>query len=245
LIKRRSLKLAGRTIIGAVNPHRDPFLERIGELALLSQMEGFANTVFHFLVEEDGRYGGDYDIFSPHVSACIAALRAKDFEVGLHASYDTFNDPERLAREKMILDDLLGKVSYGGSQHYLRFQAPDTWRYWEQVGVSSVSTMSYADHEGYRSGTCHPFHPFDLGQMCELDLWEVPLIVMDVTLAHYRGLTPVQAEARIMELAQRCKQVEGNFKLQWHNSSFDGAWKPWANVFLRVLSSLRSLLEID
>jgi hypothetical protein len=136
------------------------------------------------------------------------------------------------------MDTLLGKTNYGGRQHFLRFQVPDTWRHWEQVGLSYDATLGYADHEGFRCGTCHPFRPFDVEQNRELDLWEVPLIVMDGTLHNYRQLTPEQGEARILELAHRCQQVEGTFTLLWHNSSLSGDWLPWSKVYRRVIREL-------
>ena len=98
--------------------------------------------------------------------------------------------------------------------------------------------MTYADHEGFRWGTGNAFRPFDAEQDRELDLWARPLIVMDGTLRQYRGLAPAQGEARILELARRCKQVEGMFTLLWHNSSLDGEWHPWRTVYRRALEQL-------
>ena len=166
---------------------------------------------------------------------------SQGFEIGFHPGYDTFNDPERLAEEKDRLDAVLGKTQYGGRQHFLRFQVPNTWRHWEQIGLTYDSTMTYADHEGFRCGTCHPFRPFDVEQNRELDLWEWPLIVMDGTLRQYRGLTPEQGQARILELARRCKQVGGTFTLLWHNSSLGGEWRPWAEVYRRVVGVLAEM----
>ena len=111
-----------------------------------------------------------------------------------------------------------------------------------QVGLAYDSTMTYADHEGFRCGTCHPFHPFDTAQDRELDLWEVPLVVMDGTLCNYRDLTTEQGAARILELARRCKQVEGTFTLLWHNSSITGSWEEWFDMYARVLKRISQML---
>jgi hypothetical protein len=84
---------------------------------------------------------------------------------------------------------------------------------------------------------------FDVEQNCELDLWEVPLIVMDGTLRNYRDLTPEQGEMCILELARRCKQVEGTFTLLWHNTSLDGEWRPWREMYQRVVKTLARMQE--
>ena len=86
-----------------------------------------------------------------------------------------------------------------------------------------------------------PFPFFDIEQNRVLDLWEIPLIVMEGTLCQYRNLTPQQAESRILELASRCSQVEGTFTLLWHNSSLSHTWRPWAAMYTRVLQRLSQL----
>ena len=242
LLKRRSPSRAWQTIIEAIAqttaPDRTSYFQGIGSLAESSHKYGRGDDAFYFMAAQPGPLEGDYDPASPLMRRCIADLRRQGFEIGLHAGYHTFNDPERLAAEKARLDAVLGGTHYGGRQHNLRFEVPNTWRYWEQAGLSYDSTMTYADHEGFRCGTCHPFCPFDLQQNRELNLWEYPLIVMDGTLRDYRMLTPEQGQARIIELAQRCMQVEGTFTLLWHNTSFDWEWRPWAEVYEHVLRQL-------
>ncbi|MBD3266145.1 hypothetical protein GF373_05700 [bacterium] len=91
--------------------------------------------------------------------------------------------------------------------------------------------------------TCYPFRPFDIEQNREIDLIEIPLIVMEGTLKQYRGLTPEEGEKRILTLAKRCKRVNGVFTLLWHNTSIYGDWKPWFEMYCRVLPKLAELVE--
>lgn len=243
LLKRRSLERASSTVRNAlqqaVSPDQTEDIRGIYRLAELSNEHGLDhNEAFYFMTDGPGPLGYGYDPASPIVRESIKHLREQGLEIGLHASYHAFQNPVQLAEEKARLDTILGETCYGGRQHYLRFQVPDTWRHWERLGMTYDSTMAYANHEGFRCGTCHPFRPFDIEQNREMDIREVPLIVMDGTLRSYRGLTPEEGEARILELAQRCKQVEGVFTLLWHNSSLYGEWRPWAQMYQRVLKSL-------
>jgi hypothetical protein len=64
---------------------------------------------------------------------------------------------------------------------------------------------------------------------------------MDTTLTHYRGFSPFQGEKKILELAERCKQVEGRFTLLWHNSSFDEEWGPTGEMYRRIVGRLAEL----
>lgn len=244
LLKRRSPALATETVGDAITqilaPDRSPYLRAIYTLAALSRKHGL-DSAFYFMVSDASSPEGGYDVAAPQVRQCIAYLQEHGFEVGLHPGYDTLNNPALLAAEKARLDAILGKTRYGGRQHFLRFQVPDTWRHWEQVGLDYDSTLGYADHEGFRCGTCHPFRPFDVDQDRELHLIERPLVVMDVTLHHYRALKPAEGETRIIALARRCQQVGGEFSLLWHNSSLRGEMLPWAATYERVLERLAAM----
>ncbi len=71
------------------------------------------------------------------------------------------------------------QATWGGRQHYLRWNAPATWRNYAEAGLDYDTTLSYADHAGFRCGTCHPFPVFDVERNTALDLLEYPLIVRE------------------------------------------------------------------
>lgn len=245
LLKRQDLQRAlangAEAIVQYVAPHRTQYARGIELLADWSREHGLTNDAFYFMAAGPGPMDGDYDVASDATRRIVDRLTGQGFEIGLHAGYDTLGNPERLAEEKARLDAVLGETHYGGRQHYLRFQVPDTWRHWEQAGLAYDATMGYADGEGFRCGTCHPYRPFDLTLDAELDVWEQPLIVMDATLFSYKRLLPDEADTRIGELAQRCKQVEGTFTMLWHNSSLSGEWEPWRQVYRHALGVLAKM----
>lgn len=242
LLKRRNLSQAAQTFRQWVSPAQDPVLQGCYELADLSEQHGF-QSAFYFMAADRSPLDSGYDPCSKPVQRLIDDLRQRGHEVGFHPGYQTFGNPEQFHIEKQRMDVALGATRYGGRQHFLRFRAPDTWRHWEEAGLTCDSTLSYADHEGFRCGTCHPFQPFDIERDRPLDLWEIPLIVMEGTLKQYRNLTPEQGEERILTLAQRCKAVNGFFTLLWHNTSLQGEWTPWAAMYRRVLPQLAALEE--
>jgi hypothetical protein len=114
----------------------------------------------------------------------------------------------------------------GGRQHYLRFEVPTTWRFWDGAGLSYDSTLMFADHAGFRCGTCYEFSVFDLHRREHLKLKEVPTIVMDstVTSERYMGLgVGSGAYEFVSELRERCRLFDGNFTLLWHNNLLSDA----------------------
>jgi hypothetical protein len=183
-----------------------------------------------------------YDPARLYVRQCIDELSRRGHEIGFHPGYQAAFDAELWQQEFTRLNAAaIGVKIEGGRQHFLRFSVPDSWRLWERAGLTYDSSLSYADHEGFRCGTCHPFRPFDVEQDRERAINEIPLIVMDGTLRQYRGLTPEQGEERIITLAKRCKQVGGIFTLLWHNTALTGEWANWAPIYRRVLAQLAEM----
>lgn len=244
LLKRRSPKQAWWTVLDAiaqtVAPEQTSYFRGIHTLSKLSQQHGI-DSVFYFMAAEPGPFDNGYDLSSPILRRCIKTLRDQGIEIGFHAGYHTLKDPKRLAVEKARFDAALGIEHYGGRQHYVRFQVPDTWRHYEQLGLAYDSSVMYPDHEGYRCGTSHAFRPFDIEEDRVLDLWERPVMMMEGTLRRYRGLTLEEGETRILELARRCKAVEGTFTLVWHNWTLEGEWRPWGEMYRCVVRALAEM----
>lgn len=205
-------------------PKRDPLLLAILELAELSEHHGLSSA-FYFKTAKKSDHDSGYDIY--FAKDVIDTLLEKGFEVGFHPGYYTLDDYDRFCSEKAVLDEVLGNRAYGGRQHYLRFNIHSTLKYWSDAGLLYDSTLSYAEQEGFRCGTCHPYRFFDLANDCELNIIEYPLIIMDGTLNGYRGLSTEQALDAIITLANACKAVEGTFTLLWHNGTIHRDWKPW------------------
>ena len=243
LFKRRIPKQAWQKMVAMIKPSRDPYYTAIQSLANISQESDLGNDVFYFMMSNPSSMENDYNPQSPRITRCIKTLQEQGFKIGLHAGYRTICDPKQLSIEKERMDAILGESNYGSRQHYLRFKVPTTWRIYEQVGLSYDSSMCYADHEGFRCGTCYPFLPFDVEQNREMKITEVPLIVMDQTLRRYRKLSPDQGEVQIMQLAKRCKRVGGTFTLLWHNSSLVGEWQTWEATYRRVAKNLANMVQ--
>lgn len=216
----------------------DPVYRAITDLAALSEDLGLRGG-FYFMAAKPGKFDTGYNLRDPLLLRCIQELLNSNHEVGFHPSYYTFEDPALFSREQAAIAEVLGNGGFGGRQHYLRFKTPDTWRLWDQSGLKFDSTVGYADHEGFRCGTCHPFKPFDLARDTEMALVEIPLLAMDVTLKEYRSLTPEQGMERLALLCQRCKNVRGRFTLLWHNDSLHGEWERWSSMLKSTLSAFR------
>jgi hypothetical protein len=240
LIKRRSLDLAKQssvdTLTRLVNPRWDRYYTGIQKLARISGDYSLNNDSFYFMAADTGPFDRGYD--SALIKDSVENLVSEGFEIGLHPSYEAFDDYTRLSEEKHRMDRILGMSKYGARQHYLRFRVPETWRQFEQVGLTHDATMTYAEQPGFRCGSCYAYYPFDIEMNCQINILEYPLVVMDGALKSSQTITPEQGEAQILQLAQCCKSVQGTFTLLWHNTSLDGSWQQWAEMYNRVVYKL-------
>ena len=246
LIQRHSLGSAYGTIkAGAgqvLNNDHNACIKGIDFLANASLEYGFHST-FNFLARKDADpfLGSGYDPRSKLVINQIQQLQKQGFEIGYHASYNTMNDLDMLIDEKKILVDVIGSDQIGGRYHYLRCRIPESLQNWDTAGLVFDSSLGFGEHEGFRCGTCHPYPYFDLVQDRQLTIQEIPLIVMDATLAGYRKFKPSEGIQRAVDLAQRCKKVEGIFTLLWHNTSTYSKWHAWVKPYREMLSTLAAL----
>ncbi|WP_102400021.1 polysaccharide deacetylase family protein [Haloimpatiens massiliensis] len=202
--------------------------------------KGFKSS-FYFMSGGNSQFDNNYSLQDYRIKELIEHIENKGFEVGYHGSFNSFDDINIMDEEKTRIDEIVTCNSYGCRQHYLRFSTPTTWRIQEKVGLLYDTTLGYADYEGFRTGYCFPYKPFDLIEDRVMDIWEIPLIVMDATVSNYRKLSRSEGIERIKNLIDLVEKYKGVFTLLWHNSSFDelnNVWNKWDGAYEEILDYL-------
>jgi hypothetical protein len=192
-------------------------------LMAVSERHGLASAFYFLATEEVSFIDGYYTLAHPWIRGLIATMHRRGHEIGLHAGIRTYRDADRtkveFARLRATAQDCgVRQDCWGGRQHYLRWANPGTWANWEAAGLDYDSTLTFADHVGFRAGTCHEFRPFDLRARRRLRLRERPLIIMDATALEYMGISRDAAAATALDLARQCRRHRGTLTLLWHNS---------------------------
>jgi len=169
----------------------------------------------------------DYDIEHPAIRSLMRVIHQRGHKIGLHPSYNTCHAPDLIVNEAKKLREVCDnegiiQKEWGGRMHYLRWAHPTTLYGWEKAGMDYDSTLSYADHAGFRCGTCFEYPAYDPVADKQLNLRIRPLIAMDVTVSGYMGLGFDQAAYdKFMELKNSCRAVNGAFTLLWHNNQLE------------------------
>ena len=176
-----------------------------------------SKSSFYFLALNPGEKDFNYKI--ENLEAELKFISDHGWEVGLHGGYESYNSLEDLKEKKQRLERVLGKQVIGYRNHYLRFKVQDTWELLSKAGFKYDATFGYSDCAGFRNGLCHPFRPYNLNTEKQIDILELPLIIMDRTLLKdYMRLDFKKAWELIKRLIDKVEQCNGVVTTLWHNN---------------------------
>jgi len=193
-----------------------------------------AHSSFFFLVSSTQK-NGNYSISDTKLKEVMRYLDEEGFEIGLHGSYYSGNNEDSLSIEKDNLEAFFGKKIYGVRQHFLRMKIPETWIYQSRAGFIYDTTYSFAQIAGFRASCCLPYHPFNFKENRSLPILEIPLILHDITLFSYMGLTPKQALDHCKKLAREVYDLNGILTLLWHIRFDDATYPYWNKVYEKII----------
>ena len=191
------------------------------EYLLQYEKEHHLPSSYYFIAEKTHALDGNYSIEESLVKRYIETLTQEKKEIGVHPGIETWKSANMIVHAKKRLESATGKEIAGSRQHYLRLSVSETFRALEKAGMRYDTTLGFHDAIGFRAGTCFPFRPFDVEKRREMNLWELPLLLMDVTLLNYMRLRKEDAAKRIYNLIDRVKQVGGVFVTLWHGLTFE------------------------
>jgi len=229
----RQMATIARIAIGKQDPYWT--FERI---SAMEDSHGYRSTYF-FMSERLHPEDAVYDLRSPKMAQLIGGLTARGCEIALHGSCATHTDSAMLLRQKKLLEGILGKTVTGHRNHYLKFQVSQSWKAQEAAGFSYDSTLGFADHEGFRGGCAFPFFPYDLVDDRRLNILEIPLSIMDVSISKYQRLRGEASEQALRSCLEKTLDVNGLATLLWHNDTFFEPERPgFAQLYETALAWL-------
>ncbi|MFC4541943.1 polysaccharide deacetylase family protein [Halosolutus amylolyticus] len=170
---------------------------------------------------------GRYDVTAPEMADVIRDLANGGWEVGLHGSYHTADDRDRLREEKAILESVLDGPVAGGRQHHLRLSVPETWHHYRSIGLRYDSSLGSGTECGFTTGY-RPIRPFG-------DEFRVfPLTIMEQALPD-PGTDFDAARNRCEELLDEAAANDAVMTALWHPRYFDEREFPGYRTLYRWL----------
>ncbi len=204
---------------------QDPYWQNLYWIMDVNEKAG-TELAFYLIPAQRHAFDGWYHLNEPVIRNLIKAIASRGHEIGLHASYCSYNDYAQLTSEmrllqKSLLQQDINQSIKGGRQHYLRWDVLSSPAYWDNAGLQYDSTLGFADAAGFRCGTSHDYPMVDLSRKCKLKLRQRPLILMECSVisAEYMGFGFTNHALDYMQtLKRRCHNYGGVFTLLWHNS---------------------------
>ena len=249
-------KGAFRTVTGLMRDgiHRHDMDEIWHRLRVLRGKEEDPYDTFDYILDMSRKYVphsnliffalmGDYGIYDKPASPYCNEFRQLlqhlgDYaKMGVHGSYYSSEEPARLEREIQRLSDILHRPIVRNRFHFLRFNLPYAYRNLVQRSVLHDYSMGYAEHPGFRCGTCTTVPFFDLNSDQESQLSMHPFVVMDATFNRYMRVSPDEAIKLTRALMDEVREVQGTFSCVFHNQNLsdDFEWKGWRVLYEDVL----------
>jgi hypothetical protein len=215
---------------------------RFAEIAAEERAHGARGSTFYVMAghghRADGAAPEAYDRLRPKL---VEELLASGSEVGLHGSYLAAEDMGKFAAEKALLEGLAGEVA-GHRYHYLRVDPHRNLVPLAGLGFRYDTTLGFPDAVGFRAGIAHPFRAWDFERDAPAEIVEVPLAVMDATLAEarYHGLSAAAAKPQLIALLDWAAEHGGGFSILWHPDRFDTpSARGWGRLYFELLDAVR------
>ena len=201
------------------------------QAASLAEAGGVQRSVFNFLVGDRSKNDHAVGVKSGRMRERIRSV-AKWAEIGIHPSYRSSEEPERIRKEKERLEEVLNDRVTISRQHFLRFLVPETFRELVGKGIREEFSVGYSEAIGFRAATCTPYRWYDVEHDAATDLIIWPFQVMDSAMAYRMRLSPAQAVEAAREVVDRVRAVNGTFVGVWHERfiSGDGDERGWDAV---------------
>jgi len=164
----------------------------------------------------------------------LETLDARGWEVGMHGSYDSFVDRERLRLEKEQLEAALGHEISGGRQHHLRLSVPESWRHHRAIGLDYDASLGSSTSYGFTNG-------YDVVRPFDDEFVVFPLTVMEVAVM---GATDSLAAAwrECERLLYEARENEAVMTVLWHPRYFNEREFPgYRRLYRRLVERAQEL----
>ncbi len=202
-----------------------------------------ANSTFFFLMKGKDKSILNYKKVNYDLRReedIIRYLKNNGKEIGLHGGYWTFNNADRIKKEKRELENIIKERVISYRNHYLRFHIFNTWEYLSNAGFKVDSTFGWNDTLGFRNGWPYPFKPYNFERKKFINIMEFPLNVMDNTL-FINNYDLKYSLLIIKNLIKKIKKEKGVLTINWHNNYFNEVFYPgYRKLYKSILKLVKS-----
>ena len=198
--------------------------------------------IYFFLVaKKNGKY--DKNI-SPSKRSMQRLIRehSDSYLIGIHPSWQSGDDPEKLRLEFLKLGHIAGKQISSSRQHFIRFTLPQTYRSLIDLGIESDFSMGYGSINGFRASVASPFFWYDLEKEEQTKLLLYPFCFMEANSFYEQKLSAHQTFEELKHYFEIVRSINGTLITIWHNSFLGTArqFEGWRATYEKFISLVKS-----
>ena len=212
---------------------KDPY-DSYGWLDTLHQQYDLKPLYFFLVAEKNGEYDRNILPSSKPMQELIKTHSEK-YNVGLHPSWQSGDDPELLQSEKVLLEKIIGKEISTSRQHYIRMNLPDTYRQLISTSLLNDHSMGYATINGFRASVAASFYWYDLEKEQQTRLRVHPFCYMDSTSVFKLKHTAAEAYSEMVQYHKITRSVDGSLITIIHNNLLGSDKKVWRDMYEKFL----------
>lgn len=179
----------------------------------------------------------DYDVMEEAVAARIRALAQQGCAIGVHPSFDSWDDSAAMQEERLRVERACAAAVTSCRQHWLKFSWARTWSAQQHAGLTLDMTLGFNDRPGFRNGAALRFSPWDDTRGEPLSIESVPLVLMDSQLYDYAAMDDAARAAAIQRWIGEVLEVRGTASVVWHphTLSSDYGWRGGFSMLLHAI----------
>ena len=164
----------------------------------------------------DEKYEIDTELFK----SIVDLAKSRDYQIGLHPSYNSYDDYVMITEERIRLQDAIGNKVRTSRQHFLRFSFLETITALSDSGIYEDSTLGYQHKIGFRCGTAFTFLLYDLRRDRNSRVSETPMIIMDGAILDECNGDATQAYSLLVNFMNKFSE-NSHLTINFHNTIFD------------------------
>lgn len=219
------------------NSDKDPY----NTFNFINNLSKDTQTTLHYfaLIGDYSAYDKNPNYKNTEFRKLLNSL-SNEHSIGLHPSYESFNQPEKIGKEKKRLEDIIERKVTSARCHFLRVKFPQTYRTYIEQGITDDYTMIFASQSGFRTGLCVPYKWFDLEKNEQTRLSLHTSVIMEGILRDYNKLSAENAKNTSLFLLNEVKKHGGEFISIFHNDSFVPEQKEWIDIYKNLLKNSKN-----
>jgi len=157
-----------------------------------------------------------YDIASPELREQLVAFRDGGWTIGLHQSFDAWQDGAAMLAERRKVAEAAGANVTHCRQHWLHFSWKSTWAAQQAAGLTFDSTLGFNDRPGFRAGHALRIQPWDSDREMAMGIETTPMLFMDSHFYDYAGADAPPVAREMKRWLDEVKSVGGEVTVNWH-----------------------------